>query len=342
MRGAGLRRRAAGRWAAAGSRFVAVVLALAAVGCAGPDKAPLFEQVAAREIAARPEWYTFGDSRAVLISRDGVTRGLIWGTLHVDYADDTLLPRPIRDRFAEAVSLSVEFDYDQMPRAERLAQQRRSAEFLVRPDPVALSRLDPRTRAALEAAGLPSDSTERYSLLGLSRLLAARAARDTSPPLMRSIGTVDGLLVRFARNRHIPVRSLEDPRHPYDVIYGGDPNGPEAARSLYFALRCGEDSRDFIRWARGVYARGRVAAMDAASKSFCTGPEDASLLARERARVYTIRNAVMAERIHATLTAQPGFHFVAVGAAHLLGTDGVPALLQARGWTVTSCPEDSC
>lgn len=46
MRGAGVRRRAIR------SRLAAAVLVLAAAGCAGPDKAPLFEPAAAREIAA--------------------------------------------------------------------------------------------------------------------------------------------------------------------------------------------------------------------------------------------------------------------------------------------------
>lgn len=323
------------------SRLIAAVLALAASGCAGSDKAPLFEQAAAREIAANPEWYTFGDSRAALISRDGVPRGLIWGTLHVDYADDTVLPRPIRDRFAEAGSLSVEFDLVGLPQAERLQLLRRFTEALTRPDPAALARLDPTTRAALDATGLPAGSTERHSLLGLSKLVAARAARDTTRPLTPSIDLVDGLLMRFARNRGIPVHSLEDLRHPLDASYGGDPNGPEAASELRSALRCAADVQDVLRWARRTYAQGRIAAMGAGLEAFCSDPSDVSLVAERRARVLTRRNVVMADRIEAVL-AKPGFHFVAIGAAHLLGTDGVPALLQARGWTVTPCLEDRC
>ena len=81
--------------------------------------------------------------------------------------------------------------------------------------------------------------------------------------------------------------------------------------------------------------------MSAALEAFCSEASDAPLVAERRARMLTRRNAVMAERIEAVLAA-PGFHFVAIGAAHLLGTDGVPALLQARGWTVTPCPEDRC
>ena len=335
MRGAGLRRRAGAPW------LTAVALALAAAGCAGPDKAPEFERVAAREIAAHPGRYSFGDSRAVLIGRDGVPRGLIWGTMHVSYADDTVLPRPIRDRFAQAASLSVEYDSVGSPRDERLRVQRRITEAMNRHDPAALARLDPATRAALGASGLPPGSTERHSLLGLSWLVTVRATRDTERPLTPSIDFVDGLLMRFARGRGIPVRGLEDPNHHFDALFGGDPNGPEAASDLRSALRCAADARDLMRWARRTYAQGRIAATSAALEAFCAEPSAAPFDAERRARTLTRRNVVMADGIEAAL-AEPGFHFVAIGAAHLLGEDGVPALLRARGWTVTPCPEDRC
>ena len=322
-------------------RLLAGTLLSLAVGCAGPDKAPEFERMAAREIAAHPEWYSFGESRAVLIVRDGVPRGLIWGTMHVDYDSDTVLPRPIRDRFAEASSLSVEYDLGRMSQADRQKYRRQFQDAMAQPDPAALARLDPQTRAALDAAGLPPGSVSRHSLLGLSRLVSARASRGVPRPTLPTIDVVDGLLARFARNRGIPVHSLEDAGQPLDVSYDGDPNGPDAARELRAALRCAGDTRDFARWLKAAYARGRVAEMSAAAYGFCSEPSDAATLAAYRTRLLTRRNAVMADRIEAVL-AEPGFHFVAIGAAHLLGTDGVPALLHARGWTVTPCPEDRC
>lgn len=58
--------------------------------------------------------------------------------------------------------------------------------------------------------------------------------------------------------------------------------------------------------------------------------------AAERAvldRVVKQRNVTLAERIDA-LIRQEGPAFVAVGALHMVGSHGLPALLKARGFTV--------
>ena len=50
-------------------------------------------------------------------------------------------------------------------------------------------------------------------------------------------------------------------------------------------------------------------------------------------RIVTDRNRRMAERMQPMLTA--GAAFVAVGALHLPGEEGIVALLREAGWTVT-------
>ena len=50
-------------------------------------------------------------------------------------------------------------------------------------------------------------------------------------------------------------------------------------------------------------------------------------------RVINQRNVTLAERIDA-LIRQEGPAFVAVGALHMVGSDGLPTLLKARGFTV--------
>ena len=53
-------------------------------------------------------------------------------------------------------------------------------------------------------------------------------------------------------------------------------------------------------------------------------------------RLFTSRNRGMAARIDAL--AQEGRWFVAVGAGHMLGVEGIPVLLSERGFTVHRIP----
>ena len=53
-----------------------------------------------------------------------------------------------------------------------------------------------------------------------------------------------------------------------------------------------------------------------------------------RQALFTGRNAAWAEAL-ARMLARGGQPFVAVGAAHMAGPDGLPALLMAQGYTVT-------
>jgi hypothetical protein len=57
--------------------------------------------------------------------------------------------------------------------------------------------------------------------------------------------------------------------------------------------------------------------------------------------IYTRRNHIMAERIDALLRGDDRRHFVAIGAAHLVGSEGLPALLEARGWRVRQLEKSS-
>jgi len=61
----------------------------------------------------------------------------------------------------------------------------------------------------------------------------------------------------------------------------------------------------------------------------------------ERVALLHDRNATWIPKLE-TIFDPPGLHFVMFGAAHLLGDDGVVALLRGRGWQVLPCPGDVC
>lgn len=105
---------------------------------------------------------------------------------------------------------------------------------------------------------------------------------------------------------------------------------PEAAQRamLNAVLREGETRTATLRELEQAWARGDMALIDRLTiEGFAGQPIllEALLVARNRA---------WTDRLEALLRsgARP---FVAVGAAHLAGKDGLPAMLAARGWKVT-------
>lgn len=321
-------------------RALAVAFGLLLAGCAAQnDLAPQFDAAATREMAARPDRYTFGNSRAVLVSRDGVERGLIWGTMHVGYDEATMLPRAMRDRFADAQDLTIEVDFAALPARRRSELRNKVVRAFQQADPAAIARLDPATRAALDAADLPSGSLGRFSLLGLSRLVSARAGAEPGT-FLPSSADVDGALAGFARSVRIRVRDLETADSHIDYLFG-DPNGLNAELSLRQALAHRTEQRELVAWIRDNYAAGRIGRVLALTTVWRENQADAALVERAYTEIFLDRHPAMVEKLDA-LFAEPGFHFVAVGAGHLLGEQGLPAQLMRRGWTITPCPGDRC
>ena len=310
-------------------------------GCVATPEPGVFERVASAEIARRPSWYTNGSARAFLVSRDGQPRGLLWGTFHVGYGEDTMLPRPIRDRFDEAADLTVEFTMDRMTAPDRRAMMQAARGAMLEPDPAALAQLDAPTRAALDDADLPSGSAGRLSLMGLAYVVRARAMAEPSGSLPQN-GFVDLNLMSFARNPEIPVYALEAPAVQTAILFA-NPNGAESATALRHALRLKQQGmlRSMFDWARKAYGLGRVAAALAVLDAWQADDGDRAMSERRRIPFLAKRNEAWIPVLDEIL-ARPGSHFVAFGAAHLTGEDGVVALLRRQGWTVTPCAGDVC
>ena len=319
-------------------RWLRPLLLLLLAGCASGAASDAALQAAAdAEIARRPAHYRHGEARAWLIAKDGNPRGLLWGTMHIAYSGATVMPRPIRARFYGAADLSVETVIDRLPRGEarRLRDLYRKADE--RPDPAAIDRLDPSTRQALHQAVQPDD-TRAYSLRGLAMIVAARAAANPADALP-VVGFVDLNLIAFARSQDRPVLGLEPPQTPDPTLQ--DPNGPDAARMLSLDLRRAPTIRPMGEWVRDAYGRGDLAHAVAALTAWQANPDDEAFSDHYRQALLTARNLSWIPRLQ-TILATPGQHFIAVGAGHLLGDDGLVALLRTAGYTVTPCLHDLC
>ncbi len=316
--------------------WLAGLLLLSACAGGGASDAA-FRAAANAEMARRPEFYRNGEARAWQVRKDGTVRGLIWGTLHVGYGDDTALPAPIRARFYGATDLTVEAELDRLPgmmRSVRAAIRRANTAY----DAAAVAGLDEPTRRAL--AGIPDTDGRDLSLRGLAGRVAAAATRTApDPAALPDQGIADMNLIAFARQQDRPVHGLER-RVDADPTLAA-PNGPEAAGRLRQALRRMAGLREFLAWLRSAYRMGDVAGLAAATTAWQADADDLRRSDENRDALFTRRNAAWLPQLD-RLFAGPGDHFVAVGAGHLLGSDGLVTLLQGRGYDVTPCPQEAC
>lgn len=318
--------------------LVLPLVALLVAGCA--DTAAIDAELRAtaeREIARRPDGFANGEARAFLIRRDGVERALLWGTMHVSYSAETVMPAPIRRRFSDSASLIVETVIDRVPRAEMQALAARFRKANSEVDPVAFQALDPATRDAVVAI-VPAEELRRTSLRGVATAIAVKAATQPGNDLP-TVGFVDTNLIGFARSQGRPVFGLEPPQINDPTL--DSPNGPGAAADVRWQLRRRAHLVEMLRWVRTAYGRGDIAGAIAVLDAWQALPADLVRVDQNRPALLTRRNVAWVPRLERLL--EPlGPHFIAVGAGHLPGDQGLVALLRARGWEVLPCPGDVC
>ena len=332
MRGLGRRvvgRRGIGRRAVLCGGFALASGALA--GCAlGVDPvAAEVERDADAELLRRPGLYVNGAARGWTVTRDGAERGTLWGTVHVRYEGDTVMPRAVRERFGASSSVTVE----DLPGAARAAALQRSfGQALATPDEGALAGLDVGTRVRLRDAGVTPRDEGRLSLLGLAQVATRRGASVEAGSFLPGGQIVDLNLVGFARSVDIPVRTLEALDRSPDPVWA-EPNGTAAADNLRLALRRLDGLQAFGAVLLRMYGAGDVSRLMAAAAAWRAGPADLANSDASRAAVLAARNRAWVGPLEQTLRL-PGTHFVAFGAGHLPGEEGVVALLRRRGWGV--------
>lgn len=139
-----------------------------------------------------------------------------------------------------------------------------------------------------------------------------------------SANGVDRALIEGANGKQvIEFEGVEPQLRLFDTL----PERAQAALLVAVAQEAATGAGD-QRKLRNAWLTGNVAAL--------AGESDKDLLADPDLRrvLLTGRNAAWAERLDRLLR-QGGTVFVAVGAAHVVGPEGLAALLSARGYTVT-------
>lgn len=252
-------------------------------------------------------------------SADGKRRAYLYGSIHVGKLAWAIPGPRLSAALAESDSLALELD----PADPELARQMRA-----RPAPTLDAPLQQRLARQIAAACLPDGSLDRLHPLLQAMTLSVLVSRwDGLDPGYGQELVLSGL----ARARQWPVLSLETVDRQLDALLPGD--AMEARRLTEEMLDQLEQdgARATLRRLAAAWERGDLEEL-AGYEQWCDCVHDEADRLFMR-RLNDERNPDMATAIDALLTAgrKP---FVAVGALHMTGPQGLPELLRQRGYRV--------
>ena len=259
------------------------------------------------------------------------------GTYHFD--------DPRHDAIIERLTPIIESAATLLVGAGPEEQERLKSEMTRRPDrlflvtgptlPEQLDTADWQALAtAMQARGIPAFMASKMQPWYVSMMLGIPPCAMAE--MAEGVRGLDARLIELAEVRRIPVRALE----PYDTVFGlFDAMEPEAQVDMILTTLAILDQAEdysatlteayFNEDVRVTWELGRRAAYDLPGKT----PEgvDADMAEMEEALMFR-RNRSWIPVIEAAAAEGPAF--VAFGALHLSGRDGVLALLERAGFTL--------
>lgn len=288
------------------SRFTLLILLLAGL-LAGCREAPGPRS----EVATRPALWVIEDS-------EGRALGWLFGTIHALPAGTRWETPAVTEAIAAAGVLVVEAT-DLDPQRVAAALSRSAGD---EPVPPLAQRLTPQTARALariiEEDGRDAKGFDRLETWAVALALARSPSAGTSS----ASGVDRAMLSRFEGR---PVAALEGVERQLAIFDDLAEREQQAMLDGVLAERA--NPADVQQALTEAWLTGDMAAIDRTAR--------AGLLADRALRdaLLTRRNATWIAPI-ARMVAQGRKPLVAVGAAHMTGPDGLPALLEARGYRI--------
>lgn len=250
---------------------------------------------------------------------EGVAASYLFGTIHSEDPEVLRLARPVRQAFdaANSVVLEVLLNMEAMIYSSTvmlLTDGRMLSDIIGR-------SLFEKTARAIAARGIPE--------VVLERMKPWAAATTLSVPAPGTGMVLDLMLYQEAQQAGKPLHGLETIREQLDVF----DTMPE--RDQVALLQDAVDNLDLIEEMNAgllaAWKRRDLAAMMAISDAAMQSGDQRIAHDFEQ-RLIIERNHLMADRVEPHL--QRGGTFIAVGALHLPGEDGLIRLLEQRGYSL--------
>jgi uncharacterized protein YbaP (TraB family) len=249
----------------------------------------------------------------------------IFGTMHSNDPDILALPPEVVKAFRTAPTLSVEIILDEtamqrISTAMRLPKGQRLQDF-VPPDVFS------RAAAAAEPLGWQPIHLSRLKPWAVAMLIsfAPDDAKGKNAPL-----PLDLWLMAVARTHHKPVYALETLGEQVNV-FDAMPTQDQVAHLRTVAMPAPDRRRVFAAM-KDAYLRRDIERIFRVARED-EKPNERALREKVDKRLLDDRNKRMVERMLPRF--DDGGAFIAIGAAHLPGENGVLALLEQRGYGVT-------
>lgn len=280
--------------------FLAFLLILGLAGCARPEE-------------ARPGFWLVegpkGEKAWLLGTIHALPRPVDWRSAKIDAAlnEANLLVLEVADINDDSKTARAFADLSKSPGLPPLSQRV--------PDDLRTELSDELQQGGLEAGSLDPYETWAAALM-LQNAISSDSENDTGNGIDRAV----------AKAWKGPVTEFEGAAAQL-AIFDRLPEAQQRAL-LSAVLTEGPGRKEQLRTLQMAWARGD---MDLIAR---TTDEDFGKQPALREALLLARNQAWTAKVEALL-AQGSRPFIAVGAAHLAGNDGLPAMLAARGWKVT-------
>ncbi|MCO6184898.1 TraB/GumN family protein [Rhizobium sp. L1K21] len=267
------------------------------------------------------------------VEKDGVPASYLFGTMHLSDPRVVDMPEGAHEAFEAADTLIVESD-------EILDQQKASAALLSQPQLTTFTDgksitdyLTPEERKLLEAdlkgRGVPLFAVSKMKPWLLSSFVSmpvCEAARKASGrPFL------DQKLVMEAAASGKKIVGLETLAEQLEIMASLPMD--MHIKGLMSAIKDPQLTRDGMETLITLYDQGKAAWLEPVSKYLYPEDDDGFSMAEFEQKMVITRNHHMAERAADTLA--KGNAFMAVGALHLSGKEGLVQLLRDEGFTLT-------
>lgn len=277
-----------------------------------------------------------GDSIYWRISKDGIPDSFLYGTMHSPDPRITRLPDGVRRAFDLSSVVLIEnvdaLDPAKMAKAMIDLRQHTFLSDGTTLDLIVAAGEIPRLQKAVEARNVSWKIAKHMQPWLITATIAIPAcdfeARQAGKPVL------DAVLGEMARRAGKELAGLETIDEQFSAVTGV----PEEfhVNALNETLSLGPMADDMMETTKLLYLEGDIAMILPIARQLAPETYQGHGYTEFRERVLTNRNRIMVERAVSRL--EDGGAFMAVGALHLPGEQGLVSLLRGAGFTVEPEP----